>query len=131
METLSYPTDKKANKDHTCDFCAEKIHKNEIYVKSTHKFDGQVYDWKTHKYCAKLATTLNMYDDAEEGLTQEVFMETVSCVHDDVLISKLPENEIVKYRDIIQQLQKVKWREKLWFLIRHYAKLESESIKLD
>lgn len=90
METLTYQKEVKAIKEHSCNFCGTKINIGEAYMKSTHKHDGDVYDWKTHKYCAEIAERLKMYDDADEGVTMDDFMETIHCKHDDLLINQLP-----------------------------------------
>jgi len=125
METLKYPKETKARKQYSCDFCGERILIGEMYTKSTHVYDGQVYDWKTHNRCAKLATRLNMYEDCYEGVTQDDFMEIVSEVHDDILIRQIPNKDARKYSDIIQQLRKVRFRDKLNFVIRHYKKVDN------
>lgn len=78
MKTISYSNNVKARKDHACDFCGFKINKGETYIKSTHVYDG-IYDWRTHADCGNLASKLNMYEDADEGVTQDMFMETVRC----------------------------------------------------
>lgn len=124
METLMNPTETKATKEHQCSFCGGKIHQKEIYVKSTHKNDGDVYDWKSHKYCSDLAIRLKMYDDCDEGLTMDDFMETICSKHDDILISQLPKNELSKYDDVIRQLRCVRWSDKLGYVIRYYAKID-------
>ncbi|HET8829470.1 MAG TPA: hypothetical protein VFM79_09010, partial [Pelobium sp.] len=116
------PTETKAVKEHRCSFCNERIMKGEKYMKSTHIFDGRVYDWKSHKHCSKLADRLHMYSDCDEGVTQEDFIEIVSNVHDDILINMLPK-EVEKYGDIIQQLRKVNFKDKLWYVVRYYNKL--------
>lgn len=131
MKTISYGKETKASKDHKCDFCGEKIFKGIIYIKSTHEFDGQIYDWKTHDYCSKLASKLNMYDDADEGVTQDMFMEIVGEKHDDILIGMLPENEIQKYGDIVRQIRHVRFRDKLSYVLRHFAKQEKEKNKTE
>ena len=120
METISYPTDTKASKDHLCNFCGYKIQKGVTYIKSTHKFDGDVYDWKAHDYCHKIADTLKMYDHADEGVTMEHFQETIYSEHFDLLVKQFPENELKKYSDIIQQLKSVEFKSMLSFVIRHY-----------
>lgn len=127
METLTYPKETKARKEHGCNFCSFKISEGEVYIKSTHVYDGQVYDWKTHKHCAEIANRLKMYDDCDEGLTQDDFMETIHCVHDDLMIKLLPQNELQKYIDIIQQLRRVIFRDKLGYVIRYYKKLDKEA----
>lgn len=123
METIQYSTETKAIKEHRCSFCNDKIAIGETYLKSIHKYEGEVYDWKSHKYCNKLAHILNMYEDADEGVTQDIFTETVSNAHDDILISMFPEDEIKKYSPIIQQIRHVKFRDKMWFVLRHYNKM--------
>jgi hypothetical protein len=124
METLSYPKETKARKKHSCDFCGDKIIVGEKYIKSTHVFDGQIYDWKTHKYCYELANKLKMYDDCDEGVTQDIFFQSVNDKHDDILISQIPEKDASKYGDIIRQLTKVRFKDKLWFVIRYINKLD-------
>ena len=126
METLTYQTDTKAKKEHSCDFCGEKIRVGETYSKSTHKHEGSVYDWKTHKHCSDLATQMKMYDECEEGVTQDDFIEYVSSKHFDLLVGLFPEKEIQKYSDVIQQIRYVSFKQKLSYVIRHYAKLNKE-----
>lgn len=103
METLLNPKEIKAVKEH---YCNEKILVGSNYLKSTHKHDGRIYDFKTHNYCAKLAEIFNMYEDCEDGVTQDDFMETIENKHDDILIAMLPQDDLQKYSDIIQQLRK-------------------------
>lgn len=126
METLKYQTETKAKKEHRCNFCNEKIAKREIYIKSTHKYDGEVYDWKVHLHCAKIAEQLKMYDNADEGVTEEIFQETIHSVHDDLLINQLSGKELKKYSDVIQQLRKVGFKDKLGYVIRYHNKLDKE-----
>jgi len=127
MQTLKYSTESKAQKDHVCNFCGGKIFKNEVYLKSTHVGDGQVYDWKAHKYCSMLATKLNMYEDADDGVTQDMFIDAVSYKHDDLLIEMFPKEDVQKYSDVIQQLRHVNWRNKLFFVIKHFNKIEKQN----
>jgi hypothetical protein len=128
METLLSPKDTKAIKEHRCDFCSGKILKGDTYIKSTHKYDGMVYDWKNHKHCAEIASRLNMYDDCDEGLTQDDFMENIHSVHDHILISIIPDSEAQKFGDIIRQIREVNFRAKLGYVIRHYKKLDREAL---
>lgn len=129
METLSTEKETKARKEHRCDFCSYKIMVNELYMKSTHVYDGSIYDWKTHKYCAKLAHKLKMYDECyyDEGVTMDDFMETVSEKYHDILIRQLPDRDTNDYGDIIRELRNVKFWDKLWFVIRHVNKLEKKN----
>lgn len=131
METISYASEVKANKEHRCDFCSEKIAQGETYLKSTHKNDGDVYDWKTHKYCGELATKLKMYDNADEGVTQDFFMESVEVEYINLMIDLFPREEHSKYINVFQQLRCVRWHDKLFYVIRHYAKIEREQNPLN
>src|SRR5678816_3971639 len=97
IEPLLPPTETKANKEHLCNFCADKIKVGESYIKSTHKHDGDLYDWKTHKHCANIAHRLNMYDNADDGVTDEHFQQTIHYAYDDLLIALLPKDDIKKY----------------------------------
>lgn len=123
METIKYPTETKAAKEHRCNFCGEKIHKNEVYLKSTYVADGGLYDWKTHKRCADLANKLKMYEDCDEGVTQDDFVEIVSNAHDDLLINLFPQEDIKKYSDVIQQIRKVGFRAKLFYVLKNIDKI--------
>ncbi len=126
METLKNPTETKARKEHKCDFCNEAIRESTLYMKSTHVYDGDIYSWKTHKQCADLALRLNMYEDCDEGLTQDMFCETIHEVHDDLLISMFSKEDCEKYSDAIAQLKCVGFHYKLGYVIRHFAKLDKE-----
>lgn len=118
IETLKSQTEVKANKEHRCNFCGNKISIGELYIKSTHIGDGDLYDWKTHWYCNELANKLKMYEDADDGVTDEMFQETIHTTHDDLLISMFPKEDTKKYSDVIQQLRHVKFRDKLFYVIR-------------
>lgn len=95
-------------------------------MKSTHVYDGQVYDWKTHKHCNKLASRMNMYEYCEEGLTADDFMIAVSEKHSDILMEQIPDTDSPKFGDIISQLNLVIFRHKLWFVIRHFNTIDKK-----
>jgi len=126
IDTLRPPTETKAKKECRCNFCGDKIIVGDIYLKSTHKFDGSIYDWKTHKCCAKLAERINLFQHAEDGVSQEDFMESVHGEYISIMVEFFPKNEINKYADVIQQLRFVKFRDKLWYVIRHYNKIDKQ-----
>lgn len=68
-----YPT---AKKEHTCDFCACKIHIGQKYVRQTNVYDGVVDDFITHQECKEVAHELRMYDGCDDsGLDGESFRE--------------------------------------------------------
>ena len=123
METLSYQKEVKAKKEHRCSFCGSMIREGMTYLTSTHKQDGVVYDWKSHTYCDKIADKLNMYDDeCDEGLTQDAFQERIHDTYIDLMLSKFPENEINKYSEVIQQLRRVIFHDKLMYVISKLIK---------
>ena len=126
MKTISDSKEVKARKEHRCNFCNERITIDTKYMKSTHIYDNQVYDWKTHKHCNKLATRMDMYEYCDEGVTMDDFMETISCKHSDILIGQITEDDRPKFGDIIQQFNWVLFRHKLWFVIRHFNKIDKE-----
>lgn len=118
VQTIKNHSEVKAIKEHICNFCNDKILIGEIYIKSVHVNDGELYDWKAHWYCNELASKLDMYKDADDGVTDQMFQETIHSVHDDLLIQMFSEDEINKYSEVVQQLRKVKFRDKLLYVIR-------------
>jgi len=125
METISYQKKVKANKDHRCNFCGEKIRQGEIYVTSTHKNEGKIYDWKTHPHCDAIADRLNMYDGIDEdGLTEDSFQESIHSEYFDLILVQFSKEDLNKYTTVIQQFRDVRFRDKLNYVIRHYAKID-------
>lgn len=127
METIRYTSDVKAKKEHRCNFCGEKIRVGETYCISTHKNDGELYDWRTHKHCSDLAVRLRMYDECIEGVTEDDFVGTVSSFHDGLMIEMFQPSEIQKYSDVIQQIRHVNFRDKLRYVIRHFIKIDKQN----
>lgn len=120
METLQNPTETKAIKEHRCSFCGVKIVIGEKYMKSVHIYDN-IYTWKAHKYCHDLSHDLNMYDDCDEGVTQDDFVESVREYHHDLMIKLLPKGNEGN-TDILTQLRNVNFRDMMWYVIRHVNK---------
>lgn len=127
MTTLANKIETKARKEHRCDFCMDKIRVKETYLKTTFIFEGDICNWKTHKHCEKLAIRLNMYEDAYEGVDCDDFAEHVQCKYIELLSSQIPEKHRRDCDDIIHQLGYVPIRDKMWFVIRHFNKLDKES----
>lgn len=129
METLKSETETLSKKEHVCDFCTEKIRIGEKYLSSSHKNDGSVYTWKSHKYCSDLAKRLKMYENcSDDGVTTEDFCEIIKEEFFSILTSPISYDEKIKLSEIIVQLKNVKWHEQLWFVIRHYAKIDKQSL---
>jgi len=82
METI-YDKVLNARKNHICNYCGLIIEKNGLYERQVNKYNGEVYTWKSHPSCTKLASDLIMYDYQDEGLTQEDFIEYVHSIYDD------------------------------------------------
>jgi uncharacterized protein YfbU (UPF0304 family) len=109
METIMYPREVKARKNHRCNFCNYDISKNEIYIKSTHVLFDDIYDWKTHKKCYEIADILKMYDECNEGVTMRNFQEAI----------------IEEYNKLIPFSPKCDYKEKLMYVINHYKNLKA------
>ncbi len=77
METILYPTKRKARKIHSCDLCWHPIEVGSIYLHSVYKYD-EVYTWKMHHHCSDIADKLKMYDETYgEGLGMDLFKEFI------------------------------------------------------
>ena len=68
-----------ARKEHICNYCRLPIKVGEKYENSFLKGGGEVWRWKNHLNCHKLADELNMWDDAydDEGLTTDSFCDQI------------------------------------------------------
>jgi hypothetical protein len=77
MTTLSGPDKTKARKKHRCNYCQYPINIGDTYLRSTHVAFGDMYTWKSHEHCDKIAEKLKMFEDAQEGLTSDDFIEEI------------------------------------------------------
>jgi hypothetical protein len=103
METLIGPTQTKARKKHRCDFCQYPINNGDDYMRSTHTYSGDIYTWKSHLDCDKIATKLNMYEDCDEGLTSDGFQECIINEYDNLEGPKMPRGtEFKHYLDFVK-----------------------------
>jgi hypothetical protein len=115
METLSYATKTKAIKDHRCNFCCQPIVKGSIYHKSTHKFDGELYSWKTHPYCAAIASKLKMYDECDEGVSEDDFNEIIRNEYQEIMCKT--QNEFYESKGF----EYPKFSDQLDFVLTHHG----------
>ena len=76
METISKST-RTARKEHTCDWCCGPIKTGEKYHAQALKGD-EIYNWKNHISCCEIALKLDMFDNAEEGLSSEGFQDCIT-----------------------------------------------------
>ncbi len=67
--------DKKARKEHQCDFCLGNIVKGEVYNHQVNVWDGSIGTWKSHLKCLELTVMLDMY--GYDGVNEETFYEYV------------------------------------------------------
>jgi hypothetical protein len=74
MKTISSTTP-VARKQHTCDYCCEKI---EIGTKYENSFlvDDYPYTWKNHIHCQEIAENIKMFD--EGNCNEQLFYEVIS-----------------------------------------------------
>lgn len=103
-----------ARKEHRCEFCGEVIHVGEKYNRQTNVYDDRVYDWVSHCDCSQLAYELDMFDDCDEGLDGDGFIDNLNQYvydnhYDDKIddIAKdwqLPRYELVK--KVLNELKK-------------------------
>lgn len=124
--------ERKARKEHTCNYCGEKIEKGETYRSAFLKDGGDVYQWKGHLRCNIIATKLWRYIDPDDGMQAEDFQGGCSefcyafvcpdCEHYknkectqnklyclDKISENLKENELVK--------EKGKYSYQIWKLV--------------
>jgi hypothetical protein len=73
---------RRANKEHKCDYCQGIIKKGEVYNWQKNCTDGTLYEWKNHLHCGKLVNKLNM-EPYDEGIDEEIFREYVDEAFDE------------------------------------------------
>jgi hypothetical protein len=91
METISFTTP-KARKEHTCDWCNEKIKVGETYTRAFCK-ENDVYVWKNHIHCEKIAQKLKMFD--EGSVCEDIFNETIREEY--IRIMEIHHSEVFNY----------------------------------
>ena len=110
METISYTT-QKARKEHRCDWCNEKINIGETYAKLFYKEDD-VYVWKNHIHCEKIAQELKMFDNG--SVSESDFYETIREEY--VRIMEIHHSEVFNY----EHFQYPNFKEQLDFVCEFY-----------
>lgn len=113
MQTIQSATETTAVKNHKCDFCLGIIKKGSKYLKSVHKHD-EIYTWKSHWGCAEIADKLNMYDNCDDGLTSNDFVEIIQNAYDEIMSST--QNELYESKNFVVP----DFEEKLQFVLSHY-----------
>ena len=76
MQTLDRKI-RVAKKVHKCDLCGLRIDVGEKYDWQKNVHDGMLYELKVHLSCLELASKLNMFEECDDGLTGDDFIEFV------------------------------------------------------
>jgi len=82
--------DRTAAKSHVCDYCGEEIQKGEVYDWTKLSYDRWLYEWKSHKKCAYIASALWEYADPDEGMTEDDFQEACAGFCHDFVCPSCP-----------------------------------------
>jgi len=108
----------RARKVHRCNYCNGEIMKGEVYIYSKLVNEGGLYTWKSHTQCQTIAEKLEMFDSAEDGLTEEMFCENIREEYE----------YLIEYLNIDsdEQPEKVDFQEKLRCLCEHHLQTEPE-----
>jgi hypothetical protein len=114
----------KAKKEHRCNYCSGKIQKLEIYQKASIVSDGDFYTWKSHLSCTFLAHLLKMFDDADEGVTQDHFVESIRCEYQNLICNTL-DGEQDKFPEVVREISKVNFYDMLSYVYRHHKSNEA------
>lgn len=117
METISYNKETRANKVHTCNYCHAFIEKGSRYMDGVFKYEGNIYHWRTHKYCNLIADQLKMYDDCDEGVTDEDFREYIDIEYSKIMSEHFNE----EYED--KDFKIPNFNDRLMFVLK-YHKIE-------
>ena len=94
-----------ARKEHRCNFCGGVISVGEKYNRQTNVYDGCVYDWVSHCECSKLACELDMFDDCDEGLDDDGFIDNLNqYVYDNHYDDKIDEDWQLSCYELIKKV---------------------------
>ena len=92
IELIDNFKNRKAIKDHRCDYCGGKIEKGSLYNYSKIACDGDIYAWKAHHKCLKVVSDYDLMSYGEDGgLTQGQFCDAVFEEYN-YSFGKYPEN---------------------------------------
>jgi hypothetical protein len=76
MDRIGSTTVQKAKKEHKCNYCDGVIAIGTAYERQAFKYDD-FYVWKSHPKCQAIAEKLRMFDNCDDGVTNEYFYETI------------------------------------------------------
>jgi len=110
METLS-EKQPIARKDHRCDWCGEIIHKGEKYDYAFNIMEGFPFVWENHLSCRQIAIELDMFDNVNDGVTEEDFREFIQDEYRNIMLNHYHETYAFTgfvYPPFSEQLELVK-----------------------
>lgn len=109
--TILSQQERKAKKEHQCDWCGGTIKKGETYDYSS-IINDEFYIWKNHKDCMWVAHELKMFDDNTDGVSDSDFWDHIFEYYSD----HIREND-----DIVREKS-----EKLRWVIEHRKKQQDQ-----
>jgi hypothetical protein len=87
MRTIS-TKNRISKKYHKCDLCGMLINPGELYNLQVQVDQGEMYALKAHLSCIDIAKKLDMWDNADDGLTLDIFQESINEEYNSILKSK-------------------------------------------
>lgn len=115
LQEISPTKPVKAKKRHVCNYCGCHIEAGETYNRTVLKYDD-VYTWKSHPRCDKIANKLNMFDDCDdEGIGADYFQTFIQ----ETFIDIWREKDIEYYES--KSFVYPKFKEQLDFVCQYHA----------
>lgn len=73
-----------AHKEHKCNFCGGIIPIGEKYDWQKNIYAGKLYEWKSHLSCCAIVYKLDMFYDADEGVSEDYFKESINEAYNQI-----------------------------------------------
>ncbi len=96
----------KVRKNHYCNYCNGFIQVGESYERSCLKDGGGLYTWKAHLRCQAIAEKLKMFDDCDEGVTRDDFIEYIHTEYFNLQGDEIPNTLNLKFQDMLDYVCK-------------------------
>lgn len=80
MYTELINKERRAKKQHSCDWCGRSIQKGDVYNYQKYIYDGSILEWHAHLACSRVVTAIWDYADPDEGMNSDEFYENCSEV---------------------------------------------------
>ncbi len=93
MPEILEKKERVARKEHTCNYCSDKIEKGERYDWSKLVDGRELYEWKSHLKCAFIAGELWDYVDPCNGMTEDDFHCACAEICNDFVCSNCDEED--------------------------------------